>query len=131
MNINQTKQDLKRIEEKQTLGLPLSERETALLTLYGELAESTTDAATPAPVQSDEYDRKAAFVEKHLAPMLAAAEMQVKHAEYRHHIATNEEYVDIVYISGYKCRVCVTADSLGALVADVMRALQGGNRQWL
>ena len=33
--INKTDKELKRIEAKQTLGLPLTARETALLTLYG------------------------------------------------------------------------------------------------
>ena len=33
--INQTDKELKRIEAKQTLGLPLTAHETALLTLYG------------------------------------------------------------------------------------------------
>lgn len=36
MNINQTNQHIKTISAKQTLGIPLTERETALLTLYGE-----------------------------------------------------------------------------------------------
>lgn len=69
----------------------------------------------------NEYARKSAFVEKHLSPMLAAADMQIERASYRCHIATGEEYVDIIYIGGHKRRVCVTADSLQALILDVMR----------
>lgn len=69
----------------------------------------------------DEYARKGAFVEKYLSPMLAAADMQIERASYRCHIATGEEYVDIIYIGGHKRRVCVTADSLQALILDVMR----------
>lgn len=55
------------------------------------------------------------------SPMLAAADMQIKSASYRCHINTGEEYVDIIYIGGHKRRVCVTADSLQALILDVMR----------
>lgn len=69
----------------------------------------------------NEYARKGAFVEKYLSPMLAAADMQIERASYRCHIATGEEYVDIIYIGGHKRRVCVTADSLQALILDVMR----------
>lgn len=69
----------------------------------------------------NEYARKGAFVEKYLSPMLAAADMQIKSASYRRHINTGEEYVDIIYIGGHKRRVCVTADSLQALILDVMR----------
>lgn len=69
----------------------------------------------------NEYARKGAFVEKYLSPMLAAADMQIERASYRCHIATGEEYVDIIYIGGQKRRVCVTADSLQALILDVMR----------
>lgn len=47
--------------------------------------------------------------------------MQIERASYRCHIATGEEYVDIIYIGGHKRRVCVTADSLQALILDVMR----------
>lgn len=68
-----------------------------------------------------EYGKKAAFVEKYLSPLLVAADMQIKSASYRCHIATSEEYVDIIYIGGHKRRVCVTADSLQALILDVMR----------
>lgn len=69
----------------------------------------------------NEYARKGAFVEKYLSPMLAAADMQIERASYRCHIATGEEYVDIIYIGGLERRVCVTADSLQALILDVMR----------
>ena len=48
MNNNQTeniKDELKRIAAKQTLGLPLSDRDNAILTLYGQ-PETGTDAET-------------------------------------------------------------------------------------
>ncbi len=48
MNNNQTekiKDELKRIAAKQTLGLPLSDRDNAILTLYGQ-PETDTDAET-------------------------------------------------------------------------------------
>ncbi|MCM1218031.1 MAG: hypothetical protein NC548_26390 [Lachnospiraceae bacterium] len=57
MNNNQTeniKDELKRIEAKQTLGLPLSDRDNAILTLYGQPA-TTTDAA-PAPAEQTRKD---------------------------------------------------------------------------
>lgn len=48
MNNNQTeniKDELKRIAAKQTLGLPLSDRDKAILTLYGQ-SETNADAET-------------------------------------------------------------------------------------
>lgn len=69
----------------------------------------------------NDYARKGEFVTKYLSPMLAAADMNVENATYRCHIDTHEEYVDIVYKGGHKRRVCVTADSLQALIFDVMR----------
>lgn len=36
---------------------------------------------------------------------------------------TGEEYVDIVYDSGYVKRVCVTADSCIAIMIDIAKAL--------
>ncbi len=54
MNNNQTeniKDELKRIAAKQTLGLPLSDRDNAILTLYGQ---PETDAANA----TDEQTRK-------------------------------------------------------------------------
>lgn len=55
MNNNQTeniKDELKRIAAKQTLGLPLSDRDNAILTLYGN-----TDAA-PTDINVDDLVRK-------------------------------------------------------------------------
>ena len=69
----------------------------------------------------DDYARKGEFVTKYLSPMLAAADMNVESATYRCHVDTHEEYVDIVYKGGHKRCVCVTADSLQALILDVMR----------
>lgn len=37
---NQTQEQLKRIAAKKTLGMPLTARESALLTLYGQKSES-------------------------------------------------------------------------------------------
>lgn len=34
-----------------------------------------------------------------------------------------EEYVDIYYITGYKQKICVTADSLYAISLDVLRSM--------
>lgn len=57
MNNSQTeniKDELKRIAAKQTLGLPLSDRDIALQTLYGQPA-TTTDAA-PATTEQTRKD---------------------------------------------------------------------------
>lgn len=50
--INQTDKELKRIEAKQTLGLPLTAHETALLTLYG-----TTERVRAAGNIADKFNR--------------------------------------------------------------------------
>ena len=42
---NQTTEQLKRIEAKQTLGLPLTQHEAALWTLYGEAYKKNKEAA--------------------------------------------------------------------------------------
>lgn len=155
--LNQT---LNKIKSKQKLGLPLTDRERALWTLYSDdkpaIEAADTDAAATvraelcatliAPIldiivpiidaitlrikqtsveqtraELNDYARKGEFVAKYLSPMLAAADMNVESATYRCHIDTHEEYVDIVYKGGHKRRVCVTADSLQALIFDVMR----------
>lgn len=155
--LNQT---LNTIKSKQKLGLPLTDSERAMLTLYGDdkpaiEAADTNATATAraelcttliAPIldiivpiidtialrvkqtsveetraELNDYAHKGEFVAKYLSPMLAAADMHIKDATYRCHIDTHEEYVDIVYIGGHKRRVCVTADSLQALILDVMR----------
>ena len=41
--INQTDKELKRIEAKQTLGLPLTAREIALLVLYGTVGQEANN----------------------------------------------------------------------------------------
>ena len=41
---NQTTEQLKRIEAKRTLGLPLTARESALWTLYSEQYKANTEA---------------------------------------------------------------------------------------
>lgn len=144
----QDNQTLQKIIAKHKLGLPLTDSDKAFLTLYADaaakIAELCDDIIAPildiiVPIidaialrvkntsveqpraELDEYARKGAFVEKYLSPMLAAADMRIKQAVYRCNIATGAEYVDISYIGGYKRSVCVTADSLQALILDVMR----------
>ena len=94
-------------------------------TLYGDNntndAATAADAAATARAELNDYARKGEFVAKYLSPMLAVADMNVETATYRCHVDTHEEYVDIVYKGGHKRRVCVTADSLQALILDVMR----------
>lgn len=45
MDVNQMKDEIKRIEAKKTLKFTLTDREKALLTLYGDLSEKTPTGA--------------------------------------------------------------------------------------
>lgn len=69
--INQTDKELKRIEAKQTLGLPLTTHETALLALYGTIEREQTAGN----IADEESARKARFVAEYLSPLLRAADM--------------------------------------------------------
>lgn len=117
--INQTDEILKHIKAKQTLGLPLTKRETALLTLYGtaERGQTTENIA------DTEYARKTKFVAEYLSPLLRAADIRVANAKYRHDPETGEEIVTITHESGYTRERCVTADSLISLIRDTIQGL--------
>lgn len=129
MNNNQTeniKDELKRIAAKQTLGLPLSDRDIALKTLYGQ--PTTTADAAPADVTLTRYDKtenadeitqKRAFVRGYLSPLLQVAGLNVKNAIYNYNSRSREETVTVTYNNGFKREICVTADSLRAIVTDV------------
>lgn len=117
--INQTDKELKRIEAKHTLGLPLTAHETALLALYGTIEQKqTTDNIT-----GGESARKAKFVAEYLSPLLQAAEIRVANAKYWRDPETGEEIVTITHNSGYTRTRCVTADSLIALTLDAIKGL--------
>lgn len=117
--INQTDKELKRIEAKQTLGLPLTAHETALLTLYG----TTERERAAGNIADEESARKAKFVAEYLSPLLRAADIRVANAKYWRDPDTGEEVVIITHNSGYTRERCVTADSLIALTRDTIEGL--------
>lgn len=66
----------------------------------------------------NEKQSKAKFVKDHLAPLLRAMKCGVSDAEYTV-LDNGEEFVIITYTSGFTKRICVSADSLRAIVIDV------------
>lgn len=112
-NQNQTTKILKRIQAKEILGLPLCDYEKAIKTLYAEEPTKSTAA-------TDEYDNKRNFVKDFFQPLLQALDIGIDKAEYVRNPTTREEYVVITYMNGYTRQKCVTADSLVALVGDVI-----------
>lgn len=74
-------------------------------------------------MNNDEIETKTEFVKKHLSPLLQAADLRIHNAKYRVHPESHEEIVSVVYESGFVRDVCVTADSLRAIVDDVMAAV--------
>lgn len=117
--INQTDKELKRIEAKQTLGLPLTAHEIALLELYG----TPTKEADAEKAAIKESEQKARFVAEYLSPLLRAAGIRVANAKYWRDTKTGEEIVVITHESGYTRQRCVTADSLIALTRDTIEGL--------
>lgn len=110
MNTQTIKQeDLRRAMAKQTLGLPLTWRENSLITLFG---------------QSSTYERenKPVFVEKYLKPLVVALQIGIANVVYRKS-DKYDEIVTLIYENGYTTDVNVTADSLSAIVRDVMTGL--------
>jgi hypothetical protein len=110
MNTQTIKQeDLRRAMAKQTLGLPLTGRENSLITLFG---------------QSSTYERenKPVFVEKYLKPLVVALQIGIANVVYRKS-DKYDEIVTLIYENGYTTDVSVTADSLSAIVRDVMTGL--------
>ena len=109
MNTQTIKQeDLRRAMAKQTLGL-LTGRENSLITLFG---------------QSSTYERenKPVFVEKYLKPLVVALQIGIANVVYRKS-DKYDEIVTLIYENGYTTDVSVTADSLSAIVRDVMTGL--------
>lgn len=107
MNTQTIKQeDLRRA---MALGLPLTERENSLITLFG---------------QSSTYERenKPVFVEKYLKPLVVALQIGIANVVYRKS-DKYDEIVTLIYENGYTTDVNVTADSLSAIVRDVMTGL--------
>lgn len=125
---NQTTEQLKRIEAKRTLGLPLTPHENAFYTLYGNfetLAAPLVDLieATNPDIEPSEATKKTAFVHDYLSPLLQAAGLNILNAKYRKHPDSNEEIVTVTYESGFARDICVTADSYITIVADVLEAI--------
>lgn len=107
--INQTDKELKRIEAKQTLGLPLTPHEHALVTLYGQ-----------SPVQQKE--NKPEFVEKYLKPLVVALGVGVVNVVYRK-TSEHDEIVTLIYENGFTTDKDVSADSLSAETCDTIKGL--------
>lgn len=108
-NQTKTQENVKKALAKQTLGLPLTPHEHALVTLYGQ-----------SPVQQKE--NKPEFVEKYLKPLVVALGVGVVNVVYRK-TSEHDEIVTLIYENGYTTDVNVTADSLSAIVRDVMTGL--------
>ena len=102
-------EDLRRAVAKQTLGLPLTEREYSLVTLFGQSTEC-------------EKENKTSFVEKYLKPLVIALRVGIVNAVYRKTDDYNE-IVTLIYSNGYTIDKDVTADSLSALTIDVIKGL--------
>lgn len=66
----------------------------------------------------NEKQRKAKFVAEKLTPLLRAMQCEISNAEYTV-LDNGEEYVIITYTNGFTKRICVSADSLRAIVIDV------------
>lgn len=63
------------------------------------------------------------FVSYYLSPMLRKADNKIYSAEYDTD-SNGNEFVTVTYINGYKKTVCVTGDSLIALMDDVIKKLK-------
>lgn len=61
---------------------------------------------------------KSDFTDKHLKPLLVAAQKDVSSVDYC--VEGSEEFVTVTFTNGYRKLVCVTGDSLLALVEDVI-----------
>lgn len=64
---------------------------------------------------------KQVFVENALADVLKKVDEDVESVEYSRSSEDSEEYVIIGFKSGGTKRVCITADSLAAVVKDVFK----------
>ena len=69
-------------------------------------------------MQSEEIEKKQTFVKKYLKPLLIAMQINIADVSYS---AEHGEYVEVVYENQYKIKICVSCDSLRAIVLDVVR----------
>ncbi len=88
--------------------------------IVGDAIASVNDDEDTAEI---EKIKKAAFVKNYLSPLLRAAGICVRGAEYTKDDNTGEETVVITCTNGYTKSRCVTADSLIALARDSMCGL--------
>lgn len=116
---NRTTETLNKIKAKQKLGLPLTRYENAMIILYGETA---TPASAEEHTEETEKQRRERFVEKYLKPLIVAMGLDIINVIYRTDGEYNES-VTLFYESGYTVVKDVTADSLLALVRDVIKLL--------
>lgn len=107
MNTQTIKQEY--LRRAMALGLPLTGRENSLITLFGQSA-------------TYEKEDKPAFVEKYLKPLVVALQIGIANVVYRKS-DKYDEIVTLIYENGYTTDVNVTADSLSAIVRDVMTRL--------
>ena len=108
-NQTKTQENIKKAMAKQTLGLPLTPHEQALIVLYGD-----------SPVSAKE--NKPEFVEKYLKPLVVALGVGVVNVVYRK-TSAHDELVTLIYDNGYTTDKDVSADSLSALTRDVIKGL--------
>lgn len=108
-NQTKTQENVKKALAKQTLGLPLTPHEHALVTLYGQ-----------SPVQQKE--NKPEFVEKYLKPLVVALGVGVVNVVYRK-TSEHDEIVTLIYENGFTTDKDVSADSLSALTCDTIKGL--------
>ncbi len=67
----------------------------------------------------DEFKQKYFFVIGELKELLRAINPKVTATHYTHS-KNGEEYVVVAFENGYNKKICVTADSLKAIVVDVL-----------
>lgn len=107
--LTERQENLRRVQAKKRLGLPLTERESAFVTLFGQNV-------------LNRKEDKPAFVEKYLKPLVVALQIGIANVVYRK-TSEHDEIVTLIYENGYTTDKNVTADSLSAIVRDVIEGL--------
>ncbi len=115
----QTVEAINKIDTKQKLGIPLTPKEVALFELYGIPLTPSAQVEDKA-AELDETEKKTVFVREYLSPLLRAADLNIDNAKYRIHPDSHEEIITVTYNNGFAKDICVTADSLRAIITDVM-----------
>lgn len=68
-----------------------------------------------------ENSEKVEFIKKELTVLIKKIAPDVKKLEYIYSRPSCEEYCKIYFVGGGITKVCITADSLSAIVVDVLR----------